>query len=143
MGLLPLTKDGLDRSFRPDTRPKIKFSSLNSRTLGRPILQSFASVCKLPIQCSFLHFLNDFQGPRLALACSRLSPLVARKGQEKGKPCQVVDSRFTRRYRRSASRCGHTSQGRPNASFNKWGSPCPGSLGREGRRGWVGKWVDP
>ena len=63
-----------------------------SRTRGRAILQAFAGVCRLPIQCSFLHFLNDFQSPRLALACSRLSPLDARKGQEKGKLCQVVDS---------------------------------------------------
>jgi hypothetical protein len=44
-----------------------------SQTLGRPILQALAGVCKFPTQCSFLHFLNDFQSLRLALACSRLS----------------------------------------------------------------------
>lgn len=32
-----LTKDGLDRSFRPDTRPKIKFSSLNGGRSERSV----------------------------------------------------------------------------------------------------------
>jgi len=56
-----------------------------SRTLGKPILQAFAAVCKSPIHSSFLHFPNDFQGFRLALSCIGLPSLDARKGQEKGK----------------------------------------------------------
>jgi hypothetical protein len=48
-------------------------------------LQAYAGICKLSIQSSFLLFVNDFQGFRIAPACSALLPLVARKGQEKGK----------------------------------------------------------
>jgi hypothetical protein len=48
-------------------------------------LHPYAGVCKLPIQSSFLRFVNDFQSFRIAPACTALLPLVARKGQEKGK----------------------------------------------------------
>jgi hypothetical protein len=109
-----------------------------SRTLGRPFLQALAGVCKLPIQCSFLHFLNDFQSLRLALGCSRLSPLVARKGQEG----QTLPSCWFLIHS-SAPPFGiwlRSHNPRPaECVLQQWGSACPGSLGREGRRGWVGK----
>ena len=80
-----------------------------SRTLGRAILQAFAGVCKLPIPCSFPHFLNDFQRFCFAPVCSRLPSLDARKGQEKGKLTQVFDSRFTHQCRLPAFHFGRTS----------------------------------
>jgi len=86
-----------------------------SRTLGRPILQAIAWLCNLPIPCSFRHFLNHFQTFRLAQGCTELSPLVTRKGQEKGKLTQVLDSRFTHHYRPPASHCDRTSQVRRRA----------------------------
>ena len=86
-----------------------------SRTLGRPILQAFAAVCKSPIHSSFHHFLNDFQTFRFAPVCTELSTLVAREGQEKGKVSQVIDSWFTHHCRPRASRCGRTSHARKRA----------------------------
>src|SRR5215469_7537095 len=80
-----------------------------SRTLGRPVLHAFAGLCKLPIPCSFLHFLNDFQGFCFAPVCSRLPSLDARKGQEKGKLTQVFDSRFSHQCRLPAFHFGRTS----------------------------------
>jgi hypothetical protein len=44
--------------------------------------EAYAGLCKSPIQSSFLHFLNGFQGFRFAPACKALPPFVARKGQE-------------------------------------------------------------
>jgi hypothetical protein len=55
-------------------------------------LLAFVGICKSPIHSSFLHFPNDFQGFRLAPACSGLPSLDAQKGQEKGKVRQVLDS---------------------------------------------------
>jgi len=56
-----------------------------SQTLGQPLLQAYAGICKSSIQPSFLRFLNDFQSFRFAPVCSQLPTLDARKGQEKGK----------------------------------------------------------
>src|SRR6516225_717090 len=41
--------------------------------------------------------------------CSGLPPLAARKGQEKGKVDQVLDSWFTHQLATRASRCSRTS----------------------------------
>jgi len=76
-------------------------------TLFCRALQVLADPPYIPV---FALFSTTCRAFRLAPVCTALRLLVARKGREKGKVSQVIDSRFTHHCRPPASRCGRTDR---------------------------------